>query len=198
MRYLVTSVSDRWPNEMHLQVKENDAQLVEALYVRAKWTLSTSHDLPSLDPEPTFAAPAAMDAAQRSLMALEWDRHWSAMWIWMDRSHELELLGRRPDEIVGLLGFPPRWNDVAPEQAVGATELGEWTDQLRTEPVDSHDEPAVGLDHLVSAWGRGLSVIHVLPFSGHFAETRGSHAILVSRDTYRDPSALRTALSDFA
>jgi hypothetical protein len=197
---------------MVITVEDDLQSLLELLWIREAWQLDPNgEDLPPL----LVAPPAALGATQlASAPIAAWEAGWPG--VWQRVLHHAGTI-RDPGIFDRLQASANGSNERAQllRELVGTSWREELGDEALTDdaqqwmrvqferrivrpPTDLEAQPErVALEALIDAWRCGLTKIVEIPCSGTFTRRIGSHVILVTAETRRDPEGYRAALRKF-
>lgn len=213
MRSLWPMPGNPWPHEMTIAVEDNQATLLEMLWVRDAWGLSVSVDAPGpLIDSPKPEAPEARAAQDVTV----WEHAWPQLWtgavahaaeeqspLLLERLMRPDLdPGERAELLQQLTG--PTWGDRFDDAGLGdafqawqSRHTGRLIDRMHARHKANENPERRSLDALIPAWKRGLTRIVVIPCEGSFTRTIGPRALLVTAQTRDDPERYREALAEF-
>jgi hypothetical protein len=197
---------------MVITVEDDLQSLLELLWIREAWQLDPNgDDLPPLLVDP----PTALGATQlASAPIAAWEAAWPG--VWQRVLHHADTI-RDPGIFDRLQASANGSNERAQllRELVGTSWREELGDEALTDdaqqwmqvqferrivrpPTDLEAQPErVALEALIDAWKCGLTKIVEIPCRGTFTRRIGSHVILVTAETRRDPEGYRAALRKF-
>ncbi|MDY0912301.1 hypothetical protein [Rathayibacter festucae] len=191
---------------MMITVEDNPLALLELLWVREAWGLTTPADSP-----PPLEQPAAKLGAAN--VDAEWERAWPQLWqecldhLAIETGPLLQQLPNTADgspERARALGLVlgPSWHDRFADDSLGTPFLTWQTEQRSAQP-NTHDVPLDvtperrSVRALVSAWEAGLTKVVTLPCRGEYTRAVSGSTLILTNNDHRDQSRYGAALREF-
>ncbi|GAA2180845.1 hypothetical protein GCM10009785_13370 [Brooklawnia cerclae] len=189
MLYLNQEDSDRWPPEMVISVQSATLRMLQLLYVREVYQLSTQTRLPGLDPAPSEHA-----AAPQGWRSDRWETEWSAALAELVRGERSRAAGT-PSRQGIFDALHPRASDRDIDSQLGIS-FQKWQQRTHRHPSGPFrtSPDYLALDDLIAAWSNGFTTCVMLPLAGEYATRLGRHILLVSPTTRHSPDSYRDAL----
>jgi hypothetical protein len=200
-----------WPHDMVLTISNDDGGLAELLWVRQAWGLSPRGDVPP----PADVMPVPVPSVENLRRDKgEWERAWIELWtarlghVGKAQNHDLfEAVQAAPlgsverrdllDELMGP-SWRTRFGNAGFDDGYQQWIRGLFDQNIAESRLSLHQHPERRcLDALIPAWERGLTTVVVVPCSGDYTRTLGSHGLCLTRAARLDPGRYARALRTF-